>query len=166
MANEEQLAILKRGVGEWNAWTAEHPDERADFSEAKLRGVDLGSANLRRANLRGVYLSGADLCAADLSFADLGRAQLFAAHLPAADLSRAYLHEANLSWADLTGANLTDASLIGTVFGDANLSAVTGLDTCRHQGPSILDHHTITKSWPLTLSFLRGCGLPERLIEY
>jgi len=32
--------------------------------------------------------------------------------------------------------------------------------------PSVIDHQTIAKSWPVPLVFLRGCGLPETLIEY
>jgi len=44
----------------------------------------------------------------------------------------------------------------------------TGLENTRHLGPSILDYQTIMS---LTLStlpikFLRGCGLPDKLIEY
>ena len=35
-----------------------------------------------------------------------------------------------------------------------------------HEGPSIIDHRTLQRSRPLPLAFLRGCGLPERLIDY
>jgi hypothetical protein len=38
--------------------------------------------------------------------------------------------------------------------------------TCRHDGPSTLDHRTLAQSGPLPFPFLRGCGLPEALIEY
>ena len=41
-----------------------------------------------------------------------------------------------------------------------------GLDDCRHLGPSILDHRTLAKCWPLPPRFLRGCGLPDEFIEY
>jgi TIR domain len=40
------------------------------------------------------------------------------------------------------------------------------LEACTHLGPSIIDHRTLEKSSPLPLSFLRGVGLPDRLIEY
>jgi hypothetical protein len=40
------------------------------------------------------------------------------------------------------------------------------LETCIHQGPSIIDHRTLRKSGRLPLPFLRGVGLPDRLIEY
>jgi hypothetical protein len=68
--------------------------------------------------------------------------------------------------ANLTKANLTTARLSETVFGNTNLTDVRGLETCRHHGPSTLDHRTIAKSGPLPLVFLRGCGLPDALIDY
>jgi hypothetical protein len=40
------------------------------------------------------------------------------------------------------------------------------LETCVHDGPSTLDHRTIAKSGRLPLSFLRGCGLPDKHIDY
>jgi hypothetical protein len=56
--------------------------------------------------------------------------------------------------------------LYTTVFGNTNLTNVKGLDTCYHSGPSILDYRTLEQSGPLPLAFLRGCGLPETLIDY
>jgi hypothetical protein len=53
-----------------------------------------------------------------------------------------------------------------TIFADVNLTGVIGLETCNHHGPSIIDHRTLQKSGPLPLSFLRGIGLPDRLIDY
>ena len=35
-----------------------------------------------------------------------------------------------------------------------------------HSGPSFLDHRTLARSGRLPLQFLRGCGLPDNLIEY
>ena len=35
-----------------------------------------------------------------------------------------------------------------------------------HEGPSIIDHRTLQRSGRLPLAFLRGCGLPDRLIDY
>jgi len=68
--------------------------------------------------------------------------------------------------ADLRSANLHKASLYLTVFAEMDLSEVIGLDTCMHFGPSILDHRTLMQSGTLPLEFLRGCGLPDSLIEY
>jgi len=47
-----------------------------------------------------------------------------------------------------------------------DLSAVTGLETCVHRGPSIIDFRTLQRSGRLPLAFLRGVGLPDTLIEY
>ena len=44
--------------------------------------------------------------------------------------------------------DLTDAFLFETIFGDTNLTAVRGLETCRHRGPSTLDYRTLAKSGP------------------
>ena len=40
------------------------------------------------------------------------------------------------------------------------------MDTCRHLGPSSIDFRTLEKSPNLPLAFLRGVGLPDRLIDY
>jgi len=76
------------------------------------------------------------------------------------------LRGANLSGAVLYDANLPRAILNETVFGDTNLTEAKGLETCQHHGPSIIDHQTLQRSGPLPLAFLRGVGLPERLIDY
>jgi hypothetical protein len=35
-----------------------------------------------------------------------------------------------------------------------------------HHGPCTVDHRTLERSGPLPLAFLRGCGLPDSLIDY
>jgi TIR domain/Pentapeptide repeats (8 copies) len=182
MADEEQLAILRQGAYAWNA---------SRKGRADLRSSDLSGANLSRAHLFSVELSGANLSRADLSRADLSRADLRSsdlrgsdisrANLSGANLSRADLSRADLSGADLIGANLTSANLIGakligadlnrghfhdTVLVDVDLSEAIGLDACHHTGPSFIDHRTLERSGNLPIGFLRGCGLPERLIDY
>jgi Pentapeptide repeats (8 copies) len=67
MADEEQLRILKQGVGAWNAWREQDGWET---------GVDLSLANLRGANLRGADLSGANLSRAELGGVTLNDANL------------------------------------------------------------------------------------------
>lgn len=52
MANEEQLAILKSGVEEWNQWRKDNRPVKADLRDANLR-----RANLSRATLRGATLN-------------------------------------------------------------------------------------------------------------
>ena len=44
---------------------------------------------------------------------------------------------------------LGEAHLAETIFGNTNLTAAQGLDTCHHNGPSTLDHRTLAKSGPL-----------------
>src|ERR1039458_5981059 len=83
-----------------------------------------------------------------------------------ANLIGADLVAACLVGADLHKASLGGAFLGETVFGDTNLRDAQGLDTCNHLGPSTLDHRTLAKSGHLPLAFLRGCGLPDKLIEY
>lgn len=177
MANEELLARLRAGVRARNAWRREHPDLghedliRADLSEANFR-----RAQLRGADLQGVGLSGEDLSEANLRGRDLSEANLRGADLQGVDLRGANLRGANLRWANLrwanliranlSEANLRGAALNGTVFADVDLSTTKGLDTCKHLGPSILDHRTLQRSGRLPLVFLRGCGLPDRLIDY
>jgi TIR domain len=52
------------------------------------------------------------------------------------------------------------------VLANVDLSAVTGLETCRHLGPSIIDYRTLQQSGPLPPAFLRGVGLPDSFIDY
>ena len=66
MANQEQLAILKRGIVVWNQWRQEH-----GFFEPDLDGADLSGADLSEANLVGARLSDADLSYADRTTAAL-----------------------------------------------------------------------------------------------
>lgn len=143
----------------------------ADFSKA-----DLSRATLFEANLTNAELSWAALFEVDLSEADLSSANLFGANLYQANLRGTNLFGANLEGTDLgratfirarlVGANLTGADLTETILADVDLSRAVGLDSCRHFGPAIIDHRTLIRSGGLPLSFLRGCGLPDILIEY
>jgi uncharacterized protein YjbI with pentapeptide repeats len=165
MANPELLQILEQGVEAWNLWRRENgsikPDLRgADFQLAALSLIDLTGARLERANFVAANLIGANLTQADLDMADLGMADF-----TLADLTRAHLWRTNFTQTDLTGANLSEVRLLSTVFGETNLTGVVGLETCHHTAPSILDHRTLALSGSLPLAFLRGCGLPDALIN-
>jgi hypothetical protein len=186
MANPEHLQILEQGVEAWNEWREQNERIRphlngAELSEASLTGANLSKADLRRADLHAASLTGANLSKADLRRADLYAADLDGADLTGVDLRRADLTIADLDGADLTGADLrgaylcdaylaradvSEAILQDTVFGDTTLHTVRGLETCRHEGPSILNHRTLAQSGQLPLAFLRGCGLPDTLIDY
>jgi uncharacterized protein YjbI with pentapeptide repeats len=138
----------------------------ADLSGSDLRGATLTHVILREAGLFDADLLGADLRDATLILASLREADLRGACLTDADLSGADLTNADLSRATLRGANFSEAFLYETVFIDTSLTAVRGLETCHHRGPSTLDHRTLAKSGPLPQAFLRGCGLPDALINY
>jgi uncharacterized protein YjbI with pentapeptide repeats len=143
----------------------------ANFSDAKLMFADLSGANLRGANLRGANLERADLSGANLSHADLRHAKLmFAdlgdAYLDGANLSRASLSDAKLSGAKLGGANFNNVYCWNTVFADVDLSRAKDLDSVQHFGPSTIGIDTLYRSGGnIPEAFLRGCGVPEYLIE-
>jgi uncharacterized protein YjbI with pentapeptide repeats len=105
---------------------------------------------LNRANLKGVSIRGTDF----------NRGQLVKA-----DLRDAALLGPNFRGADLSGADLTGARLFEAVFGNTNLSGAN-LERCEHLGRSTIDIRTIELSGSLPLSFLRGCGLSDKLIAY
>ena len=108
---------------------------------------------------------GANLSEADLSEANLSEAHLSEAHLKKANLSNADLSEANLSNADLRGADLSEAIIFDTIFANVDLSAVAGLDSIIHGGPSRIDQSTLELSGTLPISFLRGCGFDDEIIQ-
>jgi uncharacterized protein YjbI with pentapeptide repeats len=103
---------------------------------------------------------------ADASGADLSRVDLTGADLRGADLTAAILYVANFTWASLRKADLSNTRLFETVFGSTDLRDTKGLENCIFDGPCTLDHRTIQLSGGLPRPFLRGCGLPDSLIEY
>jgi uncharacterized protein YjbI with pentapeptide repeats len=175
VADKKHVARLRKGAAAWNDWRRggvqfldlRNADLRgaglsgADLSIADLRNADLGSADLKRA-----YLAGADLGGANLGGADLRRADLSEANLGGVNLGKAQLSFANLCGADLSKADLSGAKLYETVFADIDLTGTTGLETCEHAGPSVIDFRTLEQSHPLPLAFLRGVGLPDNMIDY
>jgi hypothetical protein len=145
---------------------------RADLSEANLISANLCKADLSGAKLSGAILSDADLSSAKLIRADLSEANLLQANLRSADLSGANLSGAQLSvvnlWhANLSGATVARARTAGTFFAATNLSAVQGLDTIHHMGPSTIGVDTLYLSrGKIPQDFLQGCGVPDGLITY
>jgi hypothetical protein len=191
MANEEHLAKLKDGVKAWNEWRDAqgkmHPDLRganlegadlknarlseADLGEANLSGADLsfsdlGDANLHSANLRYAQLRSVKGARANLRFADLSYADFRGTKLTGAELQRATLGRATLRSVDLTQADVTGSLFGWTVLADTNLTAVKGLESIQHFGPSTIGIDTIYQSSGIPLTFLRGAGVPEIFIEY
>jgi hypothetical protein len=159
---------------------------RADLSKVNLNYANLSGACLALANLSDVDLSDANLREADFyaarltranfSGANLSRAKFAGGNLVAADLSRARLDGATLSFAELRGANFNDADLGAadfsgakcgfTIFASVDLSDAEGLDSVRHEFPSTVGIDTLFRSrGRIPGAFLRGCGVPEYLIE-
>jgi uncharacterized protein YjbI with pentapeptide repeats len=147
----------------------------AVLQNTKLYGARLVEANLNGANLVGARLRDANLSAArlasDLREADLTNAVLTGAELAGADLMNAKCEGVDFKGANLHGANLSSADLSDAWFGstllaDTGLNGARGLEKCHHSLPSVIDHQTLQKSGELPLVFLRGCGLPESLIDY
>ena len=108
MANDEHVALLKKGVDAWKQWREKNPQLRPDLSWANLQRANLSWHDLKRANLHGADLSGADLTGADLHGADLSWANLKRANMRGADL-----HASTLIETDLTGADLTACRVYG-----------------------------------------------------
>jgi Uncharacterized low-complexity proteins len=157
MADKDHLKLLTTGAKNWNVWREDNPWIKPDFTGATLIGGELQGANLLRADF-----SQANLTGANLSEAILNRANFTGCILRGVKLGGA-----NLSQAVLTGADLREAIFGWTLFANNDLSAVIGLQTCLHEGPSTLGIDTLYKSGGvIPEAFLRGCGVPEGFITY
>jgi len=165
MADKEHLNILKNGIKLWNEWRKRNPNIRPSLSEARLTNadfteIDLSASDLRRANFIGSSLRRADLRKAVLIEADLRRS-----HLADADLREANLRGANLRGADVRGINLTGCIMGWTIVGGIDLRVITGLETIKHEGPSMIGVDTIYLSeGNIPEIFLQGTGIPNALI--
>jgi hypothetical protein len=122
---QTHLAILKRGVTEWNRWRTENPEippllYDSDLTRASLHvclnGVDFANAVLIQSDLRGQELQGANF-----HEANLGRAKLHKADLTGANFCRTDLYATELPDAILTNANLQGTQLAKTNFEGAQL---------------------------------------------
>lgn len=106
--------------------------QRADFSGADLSNVDFSNRNMSGARFKNARLEGAKLV--DTIF-----------------------HGANLN-----GANLAGSIMFDTVFRRVNLSAVKGLDTVIHHGPSTIGIDTLLRSrGKISQKFMEGIGCPK-----
>lgn len=171
MTNPKHEALLREGGAIWNQWRLERPEIRPDLSnlnwpECNLTLYNLNSADLQGATLYGGSFSRSFLDGTDLQGSNLNSAWLFHTSFEGANLAGVDLSAANLAGAVLRDSNLSGVRLVETIFGGTDLSNAFGLDKCKFLGPCTVDLRTISLSWPLPLSFLRGCGLPDTFIEY
>ena len=144
MANPKHVEILKQGVEVWNRWRwkDQEPVPMPDISNVDLKSRNLSGVDFSRANLSGANLSWANLIGSDLYGADLSRT--------------------NLSEADFK-----NCCFVHTSIGDVDLREAKNLEKVIHDGPSHIDIHTIYRSEGIIPEpFLRGCGVPENLIQY
>jgi len=169
--NKEHLAILKKGVEEWNKWREENPDIKSDLSFTNLNYKKFFGANLSDTNLREAWLHLSDFRDANLTGANLSRSSLLRA-----DFSDAYLNGTDLSQADLSWVNFSRSTLhnvnfkkcsIGyAIFSLTDLSSCENLDTVMVTGQCSIDFQTLRASRNLPKDFLFKIGLPENYINY
>jgi len=105
MANDEHVALVRRGTKAINAFAEQHDDVSLDLRDVDLHGSDLRGAQLKNAKLRGADLSECDLRDAALNSSDMRQV-----NLRDADLRNANLHRAVLTGADLRGVKLSPLS--------------------------------------------------------
>lgn len=140
--SEQELRTILEKHFKWAHGNIED-GERADLSDADLRGVNLSHKNLdgailNDANLTGAILVGAtfiganltriNLHGADLTTANLYGANLTSGYLKDTNLSNAILCSANLAKAYFQGANLFYADIMGANFYGADLNGALNID--------------------------------------
>lgn len=113
LSKEQQTALIKKSVTEWNLYRIQNRKFIPDLSEVDLSGVDLFGANLNNADLIDTKFKASSLIHTEFKMADLTRADFGNAVLNQAQLSYATLYNANFFNADLTDTNLEDANLMG-----------------------------------------------------
>ncbi len=139
---------------------------KADLRGADLSNCDIGFSTLVGANLAGADLTEADLTMSDLTDANLSGARLNAACLDVANLTRCDLRRTSLVRTRLDRAILQDGVVDMTLFADCDLSATLGLETLRHEGPSIVGADTLSRSGGMLPEvFMRSAGVPPDFIE-
>jgi uncharacterized protein YjbI with pentapeptide repeats len=162
----------------------------ADLRGANFYCVDFGRANLSKAHLMGCIFAVSNLFAVDFRWSNLTEANLSKADLSLASMNDCVLsgvnvygtvfyltglRNANLGQSSLKHATFDQTILDGTdfnqttceynVFSNIDLSTAKGLETVRHTAPSSIGIDTLLKSkGKIPDVFLRGCGVPEKLI--
>jgi uncharacterized protein YjbI with pentapeptide repeats len=76
LSSEEQIALLRSSVEQWNTWRQTHSDVSPELDRANLHSVDLNSADLSGANLNRAILNFATMTRANVSGARLGSVEL------------------------------------------------------------------------------------------
>jgi TIR domain/Pentapeptide repeats (8 copies) len=149
----------------------------ADLTLSDVRGGDLHKASFRwavliGANLTGVSLyeadfTGATLCRTVLSGAELAGVEFLDADLGSAVATGAMMAGTRFLRTQVAGADFSQSMMQGTFLLGVDLRGVTGLESVKHAGPSMIDIDTIFRSkGTIPESFLRGAGVPEHFVQY
>jgi uncharacterized protein YjbI with pentapeptide repeats len=146
------------------------------FTGASLRQAFVGSslyiactferAILARAYLASGRFSGTVFDLADMRQADGSWGNFRSASFDGADLRDAKFQNSELPYVSLRRALVDGLEFDRTVLTGVDFSGAVGLEKVEHLGPSSIDVHTVARSGGLPLSFLRGCGVPDEVIDY
>lgn len=179
MASESCLARLKRGVVAWNKWQQRRLKgiEEADLSDANLFGAQLSGVDFRKVDLTRCDLRSANLSGANFRGARLHRTRLSGAILVGSNFGLPLAEVDSTEVTVMVGLEGTKTAVCGPNVADAifgysqidgiNLQTWTDLQHAKHMAPSTLSIRTLFASeGKLPVEFLRGCGLPEILIDY
>lgn len=147
----------------------------ARFCETRFHQVDFHRAILTASDFSFAFCDGSG----NLGHSECGD---YGLNFEDAILNRVVFHHTNLKHvnfrqssllntkfvsSNLEHASLAGATIGGTVFSDVDLSCVNGLEKVEHAAPSYLDFQTLLKSTAgVPNEFLRGCGIPDIIIDY
>lgn len=182
MYNVEAFKALCAGPNVWNKWRRENPDRAWNLSQAVIWHSDYDKecqrvtrsemldnmvyGELSRATTQYQNFFESNLDHVDLGDIDLTRACFWNVDLRESTLRNACLCQSIFTRVNFANTDFAGATLYETTFADCDLSAAKGLDQCKHLGPSLIDYRTLQHSGNLPEIFLRGCGLPEKLIQF
>jgi len=164
MANPEHFKILNQGVEAWNKWRSEE-NWVADLSGLDLSRRDLSGFDFCSATLHRVTFTGANLRRAKFRQSRLLDSNFTAANLSECDFTFAALDHVKFVGCDLTSANFFKGEMGYTIFAFTSFKETVGLKTCRHLAPTSIDLDTLCRSEHLPEEFVRGCGLPEGMLD-
>jgi uncharacterized protein YjbI with pentapeptide repeats len=129
-------------------------------------GTTFDQASLQMADLVMGRYSGTVFTRADLRKVNGVWANFRSSQFDEADLRGMNLQDSEAPLVSFRSANLNDLELMHTVLSGADFTGALGLDQVKHNGPSLIDFAAVQRSGGLPLSFLRGCGLPDEVIEF
>ncbi len=170
MAFIDHTEILMQGGIAWNKWREDNPEIIPQLSGVDISEMDgfptlLGGLNLSNAYIESTILYGLSMDGSNFEGAILENSNCYGTTFGGSNFKNAKLELVNFTLADLEGSDFDKAYLGNTIFGNCNLSLAKNLNTCIHVNPSVLDHFTLAQSGNLPLPFLRGCGLPDFIID-